>query len=204
MPRRSTGRPPNARCLSGRRHQRWRPGKLYLRVNAGAAPSKIKAGNCTEPDKACTYEVSELVSNQPAQFIAASPDGNAGDLPDRRRTLRIRLRDQDREPDRQRRQRLARHQQRRPQRLPRLHRSAEREQKQPRRQRPRRRTNLYLHRPQGYHLRRGRWPSVDQLNEAGHKAPAFPRASCRAFASSRISPDGQHAGLHSRGAADGL
>ncbi len=40
------------------------PGKLYVRINATEAPSKVLAGKCTEPEKACTQAVSESGSTQ--------------------------------------------------------------------------------------------------------------------------------------------
>jgi DNA-binding beta-propeller fold protein YncE len=53
-------------------------GELYLRENAGAAESAHDvAGNCTEPDKACTYPVSGLIStSRTAQFWQGSGDGS--------------------------------------------------------------------------------------------------------------------------------
>lgn len=51
-------------------------GTLYLRINAGEEQSKVSAGKCTEPSKACTYRVSEQISTKPAQFWTASEDGS--------------------------------------------------------------------------------------------------------------------------------
>jgi hypothetical protein len=50
-------------------------GKLYLRINADQPQSAIAAGECTEPQKACTLPVSGLVSGEGARFWTASPDG---------------------------------------------------------------------------------------------------------------------------------
>ncbi len=76
MPPRSTGRPANGTNPVPNGGTREGPGTIYLRVNAGAAPSKITAGKCTDPAKACTYPVSELVSEKPALFIGAATDGS--------------------------------------------------------------------------------------------------------------------------------
>jgi DNA-binding beta-propeller fold protein YncE len=51
-------------------------GPLYLRINATEERSAISAGACTEATKACTYEVSELISPEPARFLVATPDGS--------------------------------------------------------------------------------------------------------------------------------
>lgn len=51
-------------------------GHLFLRVNSDQEQSALsKAGKCVEPEKACTYQVSELVSPQPARFLTADPSG---------------------------------------------------------------------------------------------------------------------------------
>lgn len=47
------------------------PGTLYLRVNPAEEESAHSGGACTEPQKACSFLISEL----PAQFWAASADG---------------------------------------------------------------------------------------------------------------------------------
>jgi NHL repeat len=47
-------------------------GKLYLRENATQEQSEVSAGECTEPEKACTV----AISNRPAHFWSASPDGS--------------------------------------------------------------------------------------------------------------------------------
>jgi hypothetical protein len=51
--------------------------KLYLRINADQAQSKFAAGKCSEPAKACTLEVSGLVTTGQgaARFVAATADG---------------------------------------------------------------------------------------------------------------------------------
>ena len=46
-------------------------GKLYVRENSTQEPSRIVAGRCTEPEKACTV----AISSEPSQFWSASPDG---------------------------------------------------------------------------------------------------------------------------------
>jgi len=52
------------------------PGTIYLRDNAREEESKHNAsGKCTQGTKACTYEVSGLVSSRPARFLAGSADG---------------------------------------------------------------------------------------------------------------------------------
>lgn len=51
-------------------------GPIYLRTNADKAQSKIEAGQCTQAaTRACTIAVSETVSNEPAYFQAANPQG---------------------------------------------------------------------------------------------------------------------------------
>jgi hypothetical protein len=51
-------------------------GHLYLRANSDQEQSSLsKAGKCVEPEKACTYKVSELVSAQPARFLTADENG---------------------------------------------------------------------------------------------------------------------------------
>jgi DNA-binding beta-propeller fold protein YncE len=52
------------------------PGPLYLRENADREQSAVQAGECTEPEKACTIEVSGAVSPKRARFWDASPDGS--------------------------------------------------------------------------------------------------------------------------------
>jgi DNA-binding beta-propeller fold protein YncE len=53
------------------------PGRIYVRDNAEQEPSALVNGDeCTEPAKACTYPVSELVSGANAQFWGAAPDGS--------------------------------------------------------------------------------------------------------------------------------
>ena len=47
-------------------------GKLYLRVNAAKAPSKISAGKCIEPVKACTIMISDDFDTT---FETADPQG---------------------------------------------------------------------------------------------------------------------------------
>lgn len=51
------------------------PEKLYLRLNPDQEQSAIAAGQCTEPEKACTLKVSETVASGRASFWAASEDG---------------------------------------------------------------------------------------------------------------------------------
>ncbi|HTT96160.1 MAG TPA: hypothetical protein VMF55_15930 [Solirubrobacterales bacterium] len=55
----------------------WTTGRtIYLRDNAREEESKHNAaGKCTQGTKACTYEVSGLVSNEQARFLAGSSDG---------------------------------------------------------------------------------------------------------------------------------
>ncbi|HWL50125.1 MAG TPA: hypothetical protein VNT92_09630, partial [Acidimicrobiia bacterium] len=48
------------------------PGKLYLRLNATEAQSKVEAGKCTEAAKACTVVVSEA---KDTEFWSADPEG---------------------------------------------------------------------------------------------------------------------------------
>jgi hypothetical protein len=48
-------------------------GKLYVRINATEAPSKISGGECTQPEKACTLAISE--SND-ALYWGASRNGD--------------------------------------------------------------------------------------------------------------------------------
>jgi hypothetical protein len=50
-------------------------GPLYLRLNAEQGQSKIEAGKCTQPARACTLAVSATVSPAPARFQAANPQG---------------------------------------------------------------------------------------------------------------------------------
>ena len=51
---------------------------LYLRVNPDQEQSEVKSKACTEAQKACTFEVSELASaNAAARFWDASADGSA-------------------------------------------------------------------------------------------------------------------------------
>ncbi|MBS1878921.1 MAG: NHL repeat-containing protein [Actinobacteria bacterium] len=52
------------------------PGKLFLRVNAAEEQSPVAGGVCTDPQLACTYRVSQLVSPRPARFWAANRDGS--------------------------------------------------------------------------------------------------------------------------------
>lgn len=51
-------------------------GSIYLRLNAAQPQSKITAGQCTEPARACTVPVSDPVAAGDAQFWAASADGS--------------------------------------------------------------------------------------------------------------------------------
>ena len=50
-------------------------GTLYLRDNASQDQSAQVGDECVEPDKACTYPVSQLVSSAAAQFIAGDSSG---------------------------------------------------------------------------------------------------------------------------------
>ena len=52
---------------------------LYLRVNPDREQSKVASRKCTEAEKACTYQVSELAGRkaEAAFFWAARPDGSA-------------------------------------------------------------------------------------------------------------------------------
>jgi hypothetical protein len=52
--------------------------KLYLRINADQAQSKFSTGKCSEPTKACTLDVSGLVTTGTgaATFVAATADGS--------------------------------------------------------------------------------------------------------------------------------
>jgi hypothetical protein len=51
-------------------------GPIYLRTNADKAQSKVEAGQCTQAaTRACTIAVSETVSNEPAYFQDANPQG---------------------------------------------------------------------------------------------------------------------------------
>ncbi len=52
------------------------PGKVYLRVNPGEEQSQLSGGECTEVEKACTFEVSETVSSKASRFLGASTDGS--------------------------------------------------------------------------------------------------------------------------------
>lgn len=47
------------------------PGKLYVRINTMREQSKVSAGKCTEPEKACTI----TISSEPAHFWSASSNG---------------------------------------------------------------------------------------------------------------------------------
>jgi DNA-binding beta-propeller fold protein YncE len=47
------------------------PGKLYVRINTMREQSKVSAGKCTEPEKACTI----TISTELAHFWSASKDG---------------------------------------------------------------------------------------------------------------------------------
>jgi hypothetical protein len=51
-------------------------GKVYLRLNPGEEQSALNGGECTEPDKACTVEVSGTKSSKAARFLGASDDGS--------------------------------------------------------------------------------------------------------------------------------
>ncbi len=52
------------------------PGAIYLRVNAGAEESPhSNTGKCIEADKACTYPVSGLISEEPAQYWQGNGEG---------------------------------------------------------------------------------------------------------------------------------
>jgi NHL repeat len=52
-------------------------GKLYLRVNAEQEQSKISSGgNCTQPIKACTIDISATVGGAAAHFWSAAGDGS--------------------------------------------------------------------------------------------------------------------------------
>jgi hypothetical protein len=51
-------------------------GKVYLRLNPGEEQSALGGGECTEPDKACTVEVSGTKSSKAARFLGASDDGS--------------------------------------------------------------------------------------------------------------------------------
>jgi sugar lactone lactonase YvrE len=58
-------------------------GRLFLRRNPTAPQSKLEAGKCSEPTKACTIEVSasqrgepDPAGQRPATFMAASEDGS--------------------------------------------------------------------------------------------------------------------------------
>jgi DNA-binding beta-propeller fold protein YncE len=48
------------------------PGRLYLREKAAQAQSKMTAGKCSDPTKACSY----ALSGEDAQFWGATPDGS--------------------------------------------------------------------------------------------------------------------------------
>jgi hypothetical protein len=50
-------------------------GPLYLRTNADQAQSKIVAGKCSQPSKACTIDVSGTVTPGGGRFQVGSPDG---------------------------------------------------------------------------------------------------------------------------------
>lgn len=50
-------------------------GPIYLRLNADQAPSKIEAGQCTQPVKACTIPVSGTVTPGGARFQVGNPQG---------------------------------------------------------------------------------------------------------------------------------
>ncbi len=51
------------------------PATLFLRENPLEEQSKVSAGKCTEPGKACTLKVSGTVDNAAAHFWSASLDG---------------------------------------------------------------------------------------------------------------------------------
>lgn len=50
-------------------------GRIYLRLNSDQPPSKIKAGACTQPTRACTIPVSETITPEPAVFQVGNPQG---------------------------------------------------------------------------------------------------------------------------------
>ena len=52
-----------------------RSGPIYLRVNVGQRQSKIAAGKCTQPARACTLGVSGTVTTEPSFFQAGNPQG---------------------------------------------------------------------------------------------------------------------------------
>jgi DNA-binding beta-propeller fold protein YncE len=52
-----------------------RAGQIYLRLNADQAQSKVEAGKCSQPAKACTIAVSAAVTSQAARFQTANPQG---------------------------------------------------------------------------------------------------------------------------------
>ncbi len=72
-----TASPPLPPPLSVKSNHGGGPGALYLRVNAGAEESAhANSGKCTEGDKACTYEVSDLVEKgAKAQFWQGNGEG---------------------------------------------------------------------------------------------------------------------------------
>lgn len=53
------------------------PGTIYVRMRPTQLQSKVEAGECVDPTRACTYPISELASPEPARFWAARPDGSA-------------------------------------------------------------------------------------------------------------------------------
>jgi DNA-binding beta-propeller fold protein YncE len=50
-------------------------GPLFLRINADQAQSKVEAGKCSQPTRACTIRVSETVTPAPVRFQGANPQG---------------------------------------------------------------------------------------------------------------------------------
>ena len=52
------------------------PRQLYVREHPDRAQSPVVAGQCTEPEKACTYQVSGALSTLRSQFWAAADDGS--------------------------------------------------------------------------------------------------------------------------------
>ena len=53
-----------------------RQGEVYVRVNATQDQSEVKAGKCTEEEKACTIRVSRTASDDTARFFGAADDGS--------------------------------------------------------------------------------------------------------------------------------
>ncbi len=52
------------------------PGRLFVRTNPGRAQSPVSDGACSDPDRACTFPISDSVSDDKAAFIAAARDGS--------------------------------------------------------------------------------------------------------------------------------